>query len=122
MFSDAILDHFRNPRNAGGLPGATAAVEVSNPVCGDVLKLSVRVENGRIAEARFLCRGCTTAIACASLLTEQLTARVLSEIPSITAESLSAALSGLPTATFHGAQLAADALDALLKSLGEKKP
>jgi nitrogen fixation protein NifU and related proteins len=117
MFSDTVLDHFRNPRNAGELPGATAVVETSNPVCGDVLKLSVRVDNDRIAEARFLCRGCTTAIACASLLTEQLTARAISEIPSITPESLSAALGSLPPATFHGAQLAADALVALLKTL-----
>jgi nitrogen fixation protein NifU and related proteins len=121
MFSEAVLDHFRNPRNAGELPGATAAVETSNPVCGDILKLSVRVENGRIAEARFLCRGCTTAIACASLLTERLTQRGLSELRSITPESLSAALGGLPPATFHGAQLAAEALVALLKRLGGSK-
>jgi nitrogen fixation protein NifU and related proteins len=122
MFSEAVLDHFRNPRNAGELPGAAAVVEASNPVCGDVLKLSVRVENGRIVEARFLCRGCTTAIACASLLTEQMRARTASELRSITPESLSASLGGLPLATFHGAQLAADALDALLKRLGERKP
>jgi nitrogen fixation NifU-like protein len=122
MFSDAVLDHFRNPHNAGELPDATSIVEVSNPVCGDVLKLSVRVKDGRIAEARFLCRGCTTAIACASLLTEQLTQCGSSELRSITAESLSTALGGLPSATFHGAQLAADALTVLRKKLGEIKP
>lgn len=121
MFSKAVLDHFRNPRNAGELPGATDVVEASNPVCGDVLKLFARVENGRIVEARFLCRGCTTAIACASFLTEQLTGRAPSEVSSITPESLSASLCGLPPATFHGAQLAADALGALLKKLGERK-
>jgi nitrogen fixation NifU-like protein len=122
MFSDAVLDHFRHPRNAGELHGATATVDASNPVCGDVLKLSVRVENGVIAEARFLCRGCTTAIACASLLTEQLKGRAASHVSSITPESLSAALGSLPPATFHGAQLAADALVALLKTLGVGKP
>ena len=120
MFSEAVLDHFRNPRNAGELPGATDTVEASNPVCGDVLKLFARVENGRIAEARFLCRGCTTAIACASLLTEQLIRRAPSEVASITPESLSASLGGLPPATFHGAQLAADAVVALLKRLRER--
>ena len=114
MFSEAVLDHFRNPRNAGELPGATAIVEVSNPVCGDILKLFARVENCRIAEIRFLCRGCTTAIACASLLTEQLKLRSVSEVGSITPESLSETLGGLPPATFHGAQLAADGLAALL--------
>ncbi len=117
MFSEAVLDHFRNPRNAGELPGATATVEVSNPVCGDILKLAARFENGRIAEARFLCRGCTTSIACASLLTEQMKGRTLSEARSITADSLSASLGGLPPATVHGAQLAADAAIALLRKL-----
>ena len=117
MFSEAVLDHFRNPRNAGELPGATATVEVSNPVCGDILKLAARIVDARIAEVRFLCRGCTTSIACASVLTERLTGFPLSEARSITAESLSEALGQLPPATFHGAQLAADAVRALLQSL-----
>jgi nitrogen fixation protein NifU and related proteins len=117
MFSEAVLDHFRNPRNAGELPDADASVEVTNPVCGDILRLAVRVQEGRIDEVRFLCRGCTTAIACASLLTEQLRGRTSTEIRAITAESLSQALGGLPSATFHGAQLAADALHALAQKL-----
>jgi nitrogen fixation NifU-like protein len=117
MFSEAVLDHFRNPRNAGELSGATATVEVSNPVCGDILKLSARVVDGSIAEARFLCRGCTTAIACASLLTEELRGRTPTKAREITAESLSHSLGGLPPATFHGAQLAADAANALLQKL-----
>ena len=117
MFSNAVLDHFRNPRNAGELTDASATVEVSNPVCGDVLKLSARVNDGRIAKARFLCRGCTTAIACASVLTEKLRGRTATEARAITAESLSEALGGLPSATFHGAQLAADAVTALVQKL-----
>src|SRR5947207_2815927 len=117
MFSEAVLDHFRNPRNAGELRDATAAVEVTNPVCGDVLRLFARFESGRIAEARFLCRGCTTSIACASLLTEQLSNITSAEARAITADSLSASLGGLPQATFHGAQLAADAVVALLQIL-----
>jgi nitrogen fixation protein NifU and related proteins len=117
MFNEAVLDHFRNPRNAGELPGATVTIEVSNPVCGDILKLSARVVDGHIAEARFLCRGCTTSIACASVLTERLSGRSLAEVRSITAETLSEALGGLPPATFHGAQLAADAVRALFQNL-----
>ena len=120
MFTDAVLDHFRNPRNAGELPGADATVEVSNPVCGDILQLAVRMEDGRIAEVRFLCRGCTTAIACASLLTEQLRGRTLAESATITPESLSVALGGLAATTFHGAQLAADALRALTQKLAAR--
>lgn len=114
MFTDAVLNHFRNPRNAGTLANATAEVKVSNPVCGDILQLAVRVENNRIAEARFLCRGCTTAIACASLLTEQLTGRTLYDARSITSDSISQSLGGLPPATYHAAQLALDALTAIL--------
>lgn len=117
MFSEAVLDHFRNPRNVGELRDASSTIEVSNPVCGDILKLSARVVDGRIAEACFLCRGCTTSIACASLLTEQLRGRTSAEARAITAESLSASLGGLPPATFHGAQLAADAVAALLQNL-----
>jgi nitrogen fixation NifU-like protein len=117
MFSETVLDHFRNPRNAGTLADATVKVEVSNPVCGDILQLAVRIEDNRIAEARFLCRGCTTSIACASLLTEQLTGHALSDARSITSESLSQTLGGLPPATFHAAQLALDALTALLAQL-----
>jgi nitrogen fixation NifU-like protein len=121
MFSEAVLDHFRNPRNAGELANADAAVEVSNPVCGDVLQLAARVTEGRIAEARFLCRGCTTSIACASFLTEQMLGKTPAESRALTTESLSVDLGGLPAATFHGAQLAIDALRALLQKLPAKR-
>jgi nitrogen fixation NifU-like protein len=117
MFSEAVLDHFRNPRNAGELPNADATIEVTNPVCGDILQLAARRNGDKIAEARFLCRGCTTSIACASLLTELLRGRTFNESSSITAESIAVALGGLPSATFHGAQLAADAAKALVKKL-----
>ena len=120
MLSDAVLDHFQNPRNAGELDGADAKVEVSNPVCGDILQLAVRMEGERIAEARFLCRGCTTSIACASLLTEQLRHRTLAEARALTAQSLSQSLGGLPPATFHGAELAADAVGAMLRNIAAK--
>lgn len=120
MFSDAVLDHFQNPRNAGELPGATAKVEVSNPVCSDVLHLAVRMEGERIVEARFLCRGCTTSIACASLLTEQLRGRTLAEARSLTAQTVSELLGGLPPATFHGAELAADAVETILRNIAAK--
>jgi nitrogen fixation NifU-like protein len=120
MFSDAVLDHFKNPRNAGEMPGAAAKVEVSNPVCGDVLQLAVRLENDRILEARFLCRGCTTSIACASLLTEKLRDVTLVEARSLTAQTISEALGGLPPATFHGAEMAADAVATMLRNIAAK--
>ena len=114
MYSAAVLDHFQNPRNAGTLAAATAMVSVENPVCGDILELSVRVEAGRIAEARFRTRGCVTALACSSLLTELLRGKTPAEARAITSEQISEALGGLPQATLHGAQLARDAVQALL--------
>jgi nitrogen fixation NifU-like protein len=117
MFSRELLDHFQNPRNAGQLENATATVDVSNPVCGDILKITVRVENGQIVEARFLCRGCTTSIACASRLTELLTGLQLAKLHEITTDVLSAAFGELPPETMHGASLAADAVQALAAKL-----
>jgi nitrogen fixation NifU-like protein len=117
MYSQAVLDHFQNPRNAGTLDAATATVSVENPVCGDILELSVRVEAGRIAEARFRTRGCVSAMACSSLLTELLRGKAPADIRGITPEQMSEALGGLPPATFHAAQLACDGVAALLPKL-----
>jgi nitrogen fixation protein NifU and related proteins len=113
MFSEAVLDHFRNPRNAGELAEATARVQVANPVCGDILELAVRMESGRIVAARFRTRGCVTAIAASSLLTELLIGKTLAEARRISAKEISELLGGLPPATTHGSQLACDAIEAL---------
>jgi len=117
MHSPEVRDHAQNPRNQGELPDATASVEVSNPVCGDTLKLAVRVENGRIVAVRFRTRGCPPSIATSSVLTEMINGKSLAEIEQITAEQISQALGGLPPATKHAGQLAEDALDALLDRL-----
>ncbi len=117
VYSEAVLDHFKNPRNAGDLPGATAEVEVTNPACGDIMRLAARVEDGRIAAVRFKTRGCVTAIACGSLLTTMLEGKSLDEARQITYQQISDALGGLPPATVHGSQLACDALVALLDKL-----
>ena len=117
MYSAAVLDHFQNPRNAGTLESAAATVSVENPVCGDILELSARVESGRIVEARFRTRGCVTALACSSLLTEMLRGKSLAEARAITSDQISEALGGLPQATLHGAQLARDAAQALVAKL-----
>ena len=117
MYSEAVLDHFQNPRNVGTLETATATISVENPVCGDILELSARMETGRIVEARFRTRGCVTALACSSLLTELLQGKTPAEVRSITPEQMSEALGGLPPATFHAAQLARDAAQALATKL-----
>lgn len=119
MLSDTVLDHFQTPRNAGKLINATASVDVTNPVCGDILYIAARLdpESHRIADARFLCQGCTTAIACASLLTVELKSKTIAEAAHINAEYLSIQLGGLPPATQHAAQLAADAVSQLIAKL-----
>src|SRR5262250_2730259 len=99
MFSREVLDHFQHPRNVGELDAASASVEVSNPVCGDVLRLAVQVEQGKIVRARFLCRGCATAIACASRLTELLSGNSPRRTHEISVEELSRSLGGLPAET-----------------------
>ena len=118
MFSEKILEHFRSPHNSGDLPDANATVEVTNPVCGDVLRLAVRLENGRIAAARFRTQGCVASIASSSVLTDLLTGKSPAEVRTITPQSVSDALGGLPPATFHAAQLCADAVVALLRKIG----
>jgi nitrogen fixation protein NifU and related proteins len=117
MYTAEVQDHYKHPRNQGDLPDATARVQVSNPVCGDTLDLAVRMENGRVAAAKFRTRGCPPSIACSSLLTEMLLGKTLAEIREITAEQISEALGVLPPATKHASQLAEDSLDALLEKL-----
>jgi nitrogen fixation protein NifU and related proteins len=114
MFSPAVLDHFEHPRNAGDLADPTIVVEVSNPVCGDVLRLAVRIQAGRVAACRFRARGCVTSIACSSLLTELLIGQSRTEIEQITADRIAGELGGLDPATHHAADLARDAVEAVL--------
>jgi len=118
MHNEILLEHFRNPHNAGALENATATAEVVNPVCGDVLRLSVRVEEGRINAARFKAQGCVASIAASSILTDLLTGKTPGEARGITAQQISDSLGGLPSATLHAAQLCADALSELLGKLG----
>src|SRR5580698_7787389 len=117
MHSVAVLDHFKNPRHAGELENAGANVEVTNPVCGDTMRLSARLKDGRVAEVKFLARGCVTSIACGSVLAERMQGASPAEIAQITPEEISKTLGGLPAATFHGAQLACDAATSLLENL-----
>ena len=116
MYSPQLLDHFEQPRNTGTLENATAVVQVENPVCGDVLKLSARLVDGRIAEIRFQAKGCVPAMACGSAVTELLAGRTTSEAKLVGKDDLTQALGGLPEASAHAAHLAIDAVAALLKN------
>lgn len=115
LYSPAVLEHFQNPRNAGDLPGATTQVEVTNPVCGDVLHLAARLENSRVLEARFKTRGCVAAIACSSWLTDWMLGKSVAELRGLRPPQLAEALGGLAHASIHAADLACDALRELLR-------
>jgi nitrogen fixation protein NifU and related proteins len=117
MYSAQLLDHFQNPRNAGEISSADATVEIENPVCGDVLRLTLKTQAGRIAEIRFKAKGCVPSIACASALTELAKAKTVKEARSLDRETLIAAVGGVPQASIHAAQLALDALSAALNQI-----
>lgn len=121
MYSAVVLDHFHHPRNAGELEGATATVEVSNPVCGDVLQLAARVQDERILAVRFKAKGCVTAVACGSCLTGMVNGLTVAKARAINPEAVSEALGGLPPAAAHGAQLACEALRELLDKVSRQK-
>ena len=118
MYSETLLDHFQKPRNVGELAPPARTVEVSNPVCGDILRLSARVEEGRIVEARYKTRGCTASIAAGSVLTELLAGKKLEEAGMLTAREVETALGGLSNESKHAAVLAVDAVRALAKAGG----
>ncbi len=117
MYGERLLDHFRNPRNAGELPAPSLLVEVSNPACGDILRLSARVEEGRIVEARYRARGCTASVAAGSALTELLAGKSRTELAAITPGAVEEALGGLPAESRHAAALCVDAVRALIARL-----
>jgi len=119
MYSQQVLDHFEHPRNAGDLPGATTVVDATNPVCGDILRLAVRAENGTVKEARFKAQGCVTAMACASWVAEWMVGKNVGELRRLTASEIAAGLGGLAEATMHGAVLACDGVKMLAEKAGK---
>lgn len=117
MYSEKVFDHFHHPRNVGEIAEATAAIEATNPVCGDLLKLWAVVRDGRVAEVKFKVEGCIPAIACASWLTERMVGKSAAELRGVTPEEIAAALDGLPSASRHASVLAADGLRQVLQAL-----
>lgn len=117
MYSARLLDHFQNPRNVGELPPPALTVEVSNPVCGDILRLSVEFHDGCVAEARYKTRGCTATIAAGSALTELLLGKTPAQMAGILPGDVEDAVGGLTAESKHAALLAADAVRAVLRNL-----
>lgn len=115
MYSQRLLDHFQNPRNVGELEPPAVTVEVSNPACGDILRLSVRFEGDRAAEARYKVRGCTASIAAGSALTEWITGKTQADMAALGTPVVEEAVGGLAAESKHAAVLCVDGVKALLR-------
>ncbi|HTK96007.1 MAG TPA: iron-sulfur cluster assembly scaffold protein [Terriglobales bacterium] len=117
MYSPQLLEHFEHPRNVGELAQPDAEATIDNPACGDVMTLQLRIEDGRIAEAKYRVKGCAAAIACGSALTELIAQRSLADARALRREQIISAVGGLPPASAHASHLAFDALQAVLHQL-----
>ncbi|HTS64302.1 MAG TPA: iron-sulfur cluster assembly scaffold protein [Candidatus Acidoferrales bacterium] len=116
MYPERLIDHFQNPRNVGELEPPAITVEVSNPACGDILRISARFEGGRVLEARYKVRGCTASIAAGSALTEWIQGKSRGELARFEAAVIDEALGGLPAASKHAGVLCRDGIKALLRA------
>ena len=115
MYSQVLLDHFQNPRNVGELPPPAVTVEVSNPACGDILRLSVLFEDDTATEVRYKVRGCTASIAAGSALTEWIAGKSRAELAAFSPTIIDDALGELAAESKHAAVLCADGVKALLR-------
>ena len=114
MYPPRLIEHFQNPRNVGELGPPAITVEVANPACGDILRLSVRFAEGRAAEVRYKVRGCTASIAAGSALTEWIAGKTRGELAAFDTALIDDAVGGLPAASKHAAVLCADGVKKLL--------
>jgi len=121
MYSEKVLDHFKNPRNVGELKDADAEGSVGNPVCGDMMTMYIKVKDDRIDDIKFKTYGCGAAIATSSMTTELAKGKTLDEAMEITRQSVADALDGLPPVKMHCSNLAADALHEAIKNYRENK-
>ena len=117
-YSSTFNDHIAHPRNAGELPDANANGEETNPICGDRMRLSLKVGGGRIEAARFLAYGCPPTLVCGSVLTEMITGKTVEDAMLLTRKDLLSKLGGLPSRKHHAAALAIETLRAALQSCG----
>jgi len=109
-YTELVLEHFRNPRNVGVIEDADGVGKEGNPVCGDLMEIFIKVEDGRIADVRFRTFGCGAAIATSSITTEMVRGKTLEEALALSRDAVAEALGGLPPHKLHCSNLAADAL------------
>jgi nitrogen fixation NifU-like protein len=117
VYPERLLHHFQNPRNVGELPPPAITVEVSNPACGDILRLSALIEEGRVRHTGYRVRGCTASIAAGSALTEWMQGKTRAELAAFETAAIDEAVGGFPEASRHAGVLCRDGLKALLRAL-----
>ena len=121
MYTEKVMDHFTNPRNAGDLPEADGIGEVGNPVCGDMMTFYIKVQDNKISDVRFKTFGCVAAISVSSMVSEMAIGKTLKEARLITNKSVAEALDGLPKEKLHCSNLGAEALAKAIADYEKKK-
>jgi nitrogen fixation NifU-like protein len=121
MYTEKVMEHFRNPRNMGEIQDADGVGTVGNPVCGDMMTIYIKVKDNRIEDIKFKTFGCGAAIATSSMITELAKGKTLEEALKITRKDVADALEGLPPIKMHCSNLAADALKAAIEDYYKKQ-
>lgn len=119
-YSKKVMDHFMNPRNMGDIPDATVSGEVGNPVCGDIMKIDLKIEDNIVTDAKFKTFGCGSAIATSSIATEMIIGKHVDEVLELTNKAVTEALDGLPPVKMHCSVLAEQAVKTALKQYFEE--
>ncbi len=121
MYSEKVMEHFRNPKNMGEIKDADGVGTVGNPVCGDIMTVYIKVKDEKIEDIKFKTFGCAAAIATSSMITELAKGKTLDEAIKITRDDVADELGGLPPIKMHCSNLAADALSEAIKNYKSKK-
>ena len=120
MYSEKVMDHFKNPRNVGEIEDADGVGEIGNASCGDIMKIYIKVEDDVIKDVKFQTFGCGSAIATSSMVTEMVLGKTIDEAEAVTNKAVAEALDGLPPTKMHCSNLAADALQGAINDYKEK--
>ncbi len=121
MYSEKVMDHFNNPRNVGEIKNADGIGEVGNPVCGDIMKIYIKVKDNKITDCKFRTFGCGAAIATSSMITEMVKGKQVDDALKISNKAVAEALGGLPPVKMHCSNLAADGLAKAIENYKLKK-
>ncbi|MGD2080725.1 MAG: Fe-S cluster assembly scaffold protein NifU [Nitrospirota bacterium] len=121
MYSEKVMDHFMNPRNVGEIEDPDGVGEEGNPTCGDAMRITIKVEGGKIVDAKFKTFGCGAAIAVSSMVTEMVKGKTIDEALSITKQSIVDELDGLPPQKLHCSVLGSDALRKAIEDYRSKQ-